>query len=99
MPSKTPATSIRLPPGLRPVVKSYAEDNALSEHAAILRLIKIGLERDFKPVNTPSPEMSAKIGQLKSAPKPKARWSLSAAGVQVGPSPVRAMPKPTKGKK
>lgn len=61
-------------------MKAHAEEQHLSQHAAILRLIKIGLERVTHPVTTP--QVSAQIGQLKpetiARPKPKnrARWSL-----------------------
>jgi hypothetical protein len=80
MPSKNPTTSLRLPPPIAHLVKLHAEEHKLAYHAALVRLVKIGLERGALPVNTP--QMSAKIGQLKPTPKPRARWSLD---VPVGP--------------
>jgi hypothetical protein len=75
---------------LRPVLKSYADENCLSEHAAILRLIKLGLECGTLPVNTPPTEKQiAAVRQIStfvpdvSKLVSRKRWNLD---VQVGPS-------------
>lgn len=93
MPSKIKPTSLRLPPGLRPVVHSYMEQQGLALHPALVRLVKIGLEHDFKPVTTPSPREVLAAAEAKAAhlalPKPKPRRSRSRwvfKNVQLGPS-------------
>lgn len=111
MPSKHKPVGVRFPPELLARVDQWAKANSTSRHGAALKLVEIALNRGATPqvsakIGQLPPKAVLARAETKAAhlatPKPKKlkpRWSLAAAGVQVGPSPRRAMPKPTKGKK
>lgn len=93
MPSKTPPRSFRPGPARGALIDAWAAKHRMEPHKAILALIDAGLGVNPAAAR----QVSEQIGQLKRIPTPKARWSLAAAGVQVGPGPY--VPQPKKAKK
>lgn len=92
MPSKHPATAVRLRPDRRAQVDAFAKDQGITLHAALLELIDRGLRTADAPQSV-APRLDhpkavlaraeAKAAHLATT-KRKRTWSLK--GVQLGPT-------------